>query len=208
MTEQQKRVMLAKLIEFQDGFNPLTNEEAQWVIQKTTVAMAIMVAAIQKAFAEENHLLEFLGTLTISATTTPFVVKKELAIGQSGIKYHGDNFKQWFGGKVEEPQTETTLCSHRLKKWSRDPAIIAELGGEEKAETTLFTIGSLLSQQAKGESGSLLTNGYANIFYVRDVEGVLRAILVRWYGGGWYLGAHAVESPGGWNDGSRVFSGN
>ena len=46
-----------------------------------------------------DSILDFLATLTIAATTTKFIAREELAIGQSGIGYHSDNFKAWFLGK-------------------------------------------------------------------------------------------------------------
>jgi predicted metal-dependent peptidase len=94
----------------------------------------------------------------------------------------------------------------QLKKNSLDKPILAELG--DKAETTLSAIWELLTKQPNGESGVLLTNGYANIFYVRDAKGVLWAVGARWSSGGWYVCASSVEGPGGWNEGSQVFSRN
>ena len=63
-----------------------------------------------------------------------------------------------------------------------------------------------MEAQQNGEKGSLLTNGYANIFYIKDVNGVLRTVRVSWGGGGWYVYAYAVTHPNGWDDGHRVFS--
>ena len=68
----------------------------------------------------------------------------------------------------------TTGSSHAR---SVDGPILAELGGEAKAETTLTEVYSLMEAQKNGENGPLLTNGYANIFYVRDVNGALRAVV-------------------------------
>ena len=155
-----------------------------------------------------SNLLEFLNTVTIPAATDQLVAKEKLVIGQNGIGYWGDNFKKWFGGKVEESQAEVTLRRYQLKKWSRDLPIINELGGEEEAETTLSAIHSLISRQTKGEAGTLLTNGYASIFYVRDIDGVLRAVSVYWCGGGWDLNADALGNPSGWRGGIQVFSRN
>ncbi len=167
-----------------------------------------LLAGKAKVVIEEivDSILDFLTTITIVATTAKFVAEQELVVGQSGIAWLGKNFKTWFGNKVEEPQPETVLRSHRLRKQSRDLRIIAELGGEEKVETTLSAIVQLISRQAKGESGALLNNGYVNIFYVRDAEGVLLLVGVDWLKAGWGVNARAVEGPREWRDGSRVFS--
>ena len=66
----------------------------------------------------------------------------------------------------------------------------------------------LLRLQSNGEGGVLLTNGYANIFYVRDTNGELRAVHVYWYAGygDWRVHARSVGYPGAWDAGIRVFS--
>jgi len=159
----------------------------------------------------EPPLLIPVGTVAITATTTPFVAcdrfvvntKKNTAVMFS---YLSNNFKKWFLGKTETPFTGSTLRYDKLSHNSTDGPIIAELGGEEKAETTLTELFSLLEKQPNGEDGPLLTNGDVNILYIEDVNGVLRAVSACWYGGGWSLHANPVTSPGAWGDERRVFS--
>jgi len=165
--------------------------------------------------AEEikNTPLESLNTVVVSATKKKFAVKKKFIVDISNkakvkISYLGSNFREWFLDKVEEPIEETELRYSRLKERSVDEPIIAELGGEAKAETSLTEIFSLIEMQKNGEGGALLNDGYANIFYARDINGVLRAVGVCWFGGGWYVGALLVEDPGRWIVGYRVFSRN
>lgn len=123
------------------------------------------------------------------------------------INHLGDNFTEWFLGKIEEGVGgEVALRYQTLNKGSLDTPIIAALGGETKAEMNLAVIADLMTKQAHGEEGTLITNGYANIFYVRNVNGVLCAVNVRWYGGGWYVYAYSVSNPSEWRAGRRVFS--
>ncbi|MBU1179975.1 hypothetical protein KJ885_03455 [Patescibacteria group bacterium] len=157
-------------------------------------------------------LLELLGTVVIPKTEKfaaydSFVVNTEAA-ASAKISYLGDNFRSWFLDKTEESSDETTLRYHTLRRASMDESIITELGGEAWAETTLAQIYALIKKQKNGEAGVLLKNGYANIFYVRDVGSVFRAVLVYWDGVGWYVYAFSVGPPCGWFDGSRVFSRN
>lgn len=61
-------------------------------------------------------------------------------------------------------------------------------------------IASLIEKQSKGEAGTLLNNGYANLFYTKS-----RVVGVDWDGSrwdviGWYRGGLA------WHEGDRVFS--
>ena len=164
---------------------------------------------------EPKLLLEFLGTVSIPATTERCVAKEKFREDTSKnarVKIYttGSNFDKWFLGKVEEPISETELRYHRLRRPSVDEPILAELGGQEKAETTLTELYTLLEQQPRGEEGILLTNGCANIFYVKDVSGSLRSVCAGWgsRSGGWGLSAYLVGSPHGWCDGSRIFSRN
>lgn len=165
------------------------------------------------AIPKPKGLLDLFGTVEVPATTEKFVAKKHFVKNTSKkarvkISYLGDNFTAWFLKKIEKPIAGTTLRCHKLKKYSVDRPIIVELGGEAKAETTLTEMFSLIEKQANGESGALLTNGYANIFYVRDVSAVLRAVNVRWSDDGWYLKASSVLDPDRWNEGFQLFSRN
>lgn len=165
------------------------------------------------AIPKPKGLLDFIGTVEVPATTKKFVAKEHLVKDTSNkarvkISYFGDNFTGWFLEKIEKPITGTTLRYYKLKRYSVDRPIIAELGGETKAETTLAEMFSLMEKQANGESGALLTNGYANIFYVRDVNAVLRAVSCYWRSDGWYMDADSVDNPYGWLDGCQVFSRN
>ena len=160
---------------------------------------------------EPKPLLEPVGTANIPATTGRFVAKDRFVLDTSAtaktrISYLGDKFKAWFLDKIEEPFAGSTLRSFKLRESSLDGPIIAELGGEVRAETTLAEVYALIERQKSGESGILLTNGWANIFYVRDSTGVLRAVFVDWYGAGWHVRASAVSDPRRWDDGRRVFS--
>jgi len=157
---------------------------------------------------KKSRLLELISVIAIPSASR-FVAAKKFVIANKPINivWFGDNFKEWFLKKVEEPIDEAELRCMRLISPSVDGPIIAELG-EDKAETTLAQIFSLLERQSNGQEGILLTNNYANIFYVRDVKGILRAVSVRWFGGGWNAYAHSVEGPDRCIGGGRVFSRN
>ncbi|MEK7586459.1 MAG: hypothetical protein AAB453_01155, partial [Patescibacteria group bacterium] len=161
-------------------------------------------------------LLELVGTVAAPATTSKFVAKEKFVVGtnrKAKVKISGtcSNFDAWFladEGKVEDPIGEQMLRHHKLRRYSVDGPIITELGGEVKAETTLSEMFSLMAKQGNGEDGVLLNNGWANIFYVRDLAGVRRAVDVGWCGGGWDVSAGSVGDPSEWCDGRRVFSRN
>ena len=116
-----------------------------------------------------------------------------------------DAFKRNFVSKIAQSVSAETLRKSRLTKRSLDKPILDELG--DRAVTTLAHLAELLKKQPKGESGDLLVNGYANIFYIEDVKGQLWAVAARWYAGyGWDVYALSVSYPDGWNAVSVVFS--
>lgn len=158
-------------------------------------------------------ILQFIDTVALPAKKEKFVAKDKFVVDTSQkarvkISYLGDNFRRRFFDKVEEPAGETTLRRYRLKKDSQDDPIIGELGGKEAAETTLSNLFGLMELQGNGEPGVLLTNGYWNVFYIRDDEGVLWAGDVYWVGGGWFVDALSIDYPDSWLAGGQVFSRN
>ena len=161
-------------------------------------------------------ILGLVSTIVVPATTGKFVAKDKFVVNTKRnapvkISVVWDNFTELFlsgSGKTEDPITEQTLRYHKLRKSSVDGPIIAELGGAEKSETTLSEMFSLMEKQKNGEDGVLLNNGYANIFYIKDQNGVLRAVYVCWGDDGWYVVARSVEGPSGWGGGYQVFSRN
>lgn len=159
----------------------------------------------------ESPILEFIGTVDVSATTSQFVARDKFVVNTDDdaevkISGMGSNFKNWLLGKTEEPIARQTLRYAKLRKSSVDTPIIAGQGGEEKSETTLTEMFSLMKKQRDGKTGALLTNGYANILYIRDISGVLRAVSVYWYGHGCYVYAYEVSFPSEWYAGDQVFS--
>jgi hypothetical protein len=164
-----------------------------------------------KPAAVTTGLLIPVGTTIVAATTTLFVARDRFVVNTKKnafvkISYLGDNFKSWFLRKEEQPFAGSTLKYGKLSRYSVDGPILAELGGETEAETTLTELFALMEAQKNGESGPLLTNGYANIFYIKDTAGALRAVHAYWHGGGWHVGAVAVTYPYEWRGGRRVFS--
>lgn len=117
-----------------------------------------------------------------------------------GIKFwlSDSNFTDNFLGKVETNVAPATLRIHKLREEASDGEIIPELGGEEIVETTLFHLYQMIKRQPSGEDGDLLTDGYVNIFYIRDQRGELWAVYCYWYGGGWSVYVFPVTTPSRW----------
>ncbi|MST04338.1 MAG: hypothetical protein EXS49_02110 [Candidatus Pacebacteria bacterium] len=159
-----------------------------------------------------EQILQLVGEMIeLPGSTEYFVAREHFVVGSKKagvpkIVVIGGNFTNWMLVKNENPIGPTVLRRRKLLKWSLSGPILNELGGEAKAETTLQEIFSLLKLQPNGEYGSLLTNGYANIFYVCDAKGELCPVYVGWHGGGWAVHAGSVTDPYEWCEGYQVFS--
>lgn len=159
--------------------------------------------------AAVTKLLEFVTTVKVTAVEK-FIAADKFKAGQTidGVKYcpsFGDNFTKYVLPKVEENVGAADLRVHKLLRDSKDLGIRAEIG-EDKEETSLAHLHQCLKQQGNGEEGVLLTNGWANIFYIRDTEENLWAVDAYWYDDGWRLYARSVEFPFAWVAGYQVFS--
>lgn len=217
-TTTQQQIIIEKMVEFQDRFLTLPDEDARWLIQNPSEAIDLIIAAIinrcQIVPTEVDLILgEIIKTVVIPATIKKFVVKDHFKVDVSRrakvkISCLGDYFKSWFMEKREEPHVGSTVYGRRINKSSVDDPLISELGGQEKAETSMFEIYAMMECQPNGEAGDLLNNGCANIFYVRDVNSALRVVAVDWDGNGWYVDALLVEFPVEWDEGGLVFSHN
>jgi hypothetical protein len=133
---------------------------------------------------------------------------KERKSAEVLIGWIGDNAKRLAKGFVEPEVAEATLRVHRLTKASVDGPIIAELGGEEVVLTTWGQMYEMIRQQGRGQQGFLLTNGYANVFYVRQANGEVWAVSCCWYAsfGYWSVYANPITDPSTWSAGRQFLS--
>lgn len=94
-----------------------------------------------------------------------------------------------------------SISSYDLLKTSYDKDIEAELPKNHIfSETNVCAIiAGLIEKQPKGKEGTLLSNGYANIFYTKS-----RVVDVRWLVGKWFVRGWDRELA--WHSGVRVFS--
>jgi hypothetical protein len=152
---------------------------------------------------KQADLLRRITTVTVPGAQY-FVGKGWLKAANVG--WTGENFNRLFLDKAEENVPEVKLAVNRLERASLDAPILTELG--EAAEIQLVYLFDLLKKQSKGEGGVLLTNGYVNIFYVRDANGNLWVVNARWRSGYryWHVEARSVELPFRWRGGYQVFS--
>jgi hypothetical protein len=145
--------------------------------------------------------------IDLPATAETFVARDRFS-KLAGVRYATlwEDFKARYLAKTEPPQPARRLAKYKLTRIAPDLPIIAELGGAERVESRLTDIFELLRRQPRGEAGLLQTNGFANIFYVRDQAGVLCAIRLGLADDGWVLDAIPVEDPLAWNGQHEIFA--
>ncbi len=163
-----------------------------------------------------RKLLKPVTTVTLKEHTEKFIAKERFIRSSFvAVLIYGfnANFRTLFlkgDGKIEYPPSAkgANIVCYKLLRNSHDNRIVRRLGGEEKAETTLCCIHQLIEKEEKEKCGVLLIDNRANIFYVRDIAGILRPVCVRRYSGGWYIAAGYFEDPSRWRKRNRVFSHN
>lgn len=148
-------------------------------------------------------LLKRLTEVSVSATEK-FVARDH--IKSANIGWMGSNFKKLFLDKIEEKVSAGELVISELKKDSLGAPIMSELG--DKVETKLFHLIELIERQSNGQKETLLVNGYANVAYIKDDEGIFWAVCASWsdYYRYWDVEAFSVEDPDRWDAGGQVLS--
>ena len=154
---------------------------------------------VEKKSGGSKPLLESGDNFTLPAVT----LRQSVGEAFAGCHLYG-NFEKWFGKCSVEPQGQVELVYGELTRPSQDIPILGQLFGRH--ETTLATVATLIKAQINGEYVPLLTNGYANIFYIRDTEDELRAVGVYRGGRVWHVVANSVSHGCDWDAGDRVFS--
>lgn len=185
------------------GINKIGGEEAFMRLLRDELVISEAVA---------KKLLERLSTTIAVPAIAAFVAGEHFVIDTSSsakvkVSSLGENFKANFLQKVENGEIAVEyLAINRLLENAYDPAIITALGGEAKVEISLGQFFAAFAKQPNGEAGVLLTNGYANVGYVRDIKGVLWAVRGSWDDDGWDFGACPLDDPHSWLDGNQFFS--
>ncbi len=207
--DPQTSRLVGELVAHQTGFNALSRVDRQFVIKETKAAIVVMVDAIRTRPKKPRIRKVLRPVAPKPVESCPFKADDTFFSKSSGVKMveHGLNFISWFASKVEEDVPDGLLVPLTLTQSANDSEVIADLGGEAVAEVTLSEIWRLMVAQSNGGEGALLNNGWANIFYVRDVNSVLRSVYVDWRDDGWGVRAGALGGIR-WYGGRRVFSRN
>ena len=158
-----------------------------------------------------KRILRHLTFLTeVVVSTSSSFSKKSFFEGEGVRFFFGSQFRSWILASLPEeiPGLELKLEKFQLKKDMTDSEIKQGLGQPESLTPTEFAavIRHLIERQPQGEAGTLLTNSYANIFYVKLEDERVVAVRAHWDSDyrGWGLGADDLGDFG-WRGGSCVF---
>lgn len=172
--------------------------------------------ATASAAKPNPQVLRFIDEITLPARTEQFVPREKYVVNTkrgSHVKicYIDPDFTAWFGDKVEEPTAGTTLRRHAL---NRPSVFVPAMKEVEDAgfvtETMPSQLFSMLEQQPDGPKSKLemlLTNGYANLFKMIDINGSARLVIVFWHDEyvGWSVRVRGVLDSGRWTGEHRFF---
>lgn len=176
------------------------NTSSGWENNQSSLKQALAEFLCPTVETVRTKILNFIRTIDIQLSGKPFVVDDFFKKGDL-FSYVSPEFKENFGGMVEDPLTTTKLHISELTKDARGTTIRDELGGEEKSANSLQELATAL------KNGKILEDKIY-LLLIKNKSGVLRAVSVRWSGDGWNVFASSVESPIGWYAGSRVFARN
>ena len=155
-----------------------TDQKAKLFDLQTTVSELVrdgnrdpeQVADVLQVIKERKDFANVL----MKGSSKKFIVREKFVVDTSHeapaqIGYLGDNFQNWFLNAVEEIVSPAKLGFFVLERAMFDKDIVAKIGGVLKAVTSLADVYSKMEQQPRGPkspAGDLLTNSFANIFYV------------------------------------------
>lgn len=208
MTSGQKRDIRKLHNDAVDEFG-LTKDQAQKLLSKGGSYKNAIRELVAKLTASD--LLEYHSTVTVDLIDR-FSVEEVIKTGKAGNAkfWFSDNFKRIFGSLVETNVPSASLRFHRLKSNSVDGPILEELGGAKLIRAFIAHIIALACRQGQGQEGVLLTNGWANIFYVPDPSDPKSfwAVICFWHSSrdGWDFYANPVSYPFKWRAGDQVAS--
>lgn len=154
--------------------------------------------------------LEYLGTITLTQIED-FSTSEYFKGGWNGTTglWMSATFKRKIlknaSGKIKSKAVK--LDKFQLTRNLNDKAIIQELNypKTEYVDIILGYINQLTSAQPKGETGGLLVNGHANIFYTQLMNDLV-VVGLGWCGGKWRHYCHVAGNSGPWRKGSQVIS--
>ena len=171
----------------------------------------MMVDVSLEKSAQARGVLVLRSHFPVPATSMKFVASEMFVVDTDPntrvrISEMCPMFVEGFLGKVEPPLPGGRLYVHMVKDYPVEVMAepewpLIELGGEACAESFLSDLYNALATQ--GGIGCLSMVGDGNIFFIRNVHGILCQVRADWSRGGWRLVALSAYDPRLWTDHDR-----
>ena len=200
---------LANLFKFAKKYN-LSNERLYNSLKEEDFAEKIIKSITDSVKSFKLKFLKKLGTVSVSSEEFK---KSDFFTNNGPVRlWMSDNFKTYILSEISDTihARDTTLTKLILSQSMTDAEIRAEIGEDNIATPTGWAqeFMSLLQEQSRGEKGTLLNSGYANIRYVKTTNGEVFAVDANWDADDheWFLDACELDVYR-WLDGFYVFAG-
>lgn len=157
-------------------------------------------------------LLEPIFNIIVPISTTKFIAGEKFVVctdAEAQVRIAsimGSFYDGFLTGDVRGLSEQQTLCCSKLLQTSSSELILATLGGENEAEVTLEEMYCPMVEQGSRESNTVLSRELTNLFFIRDVSGILQAVKLLWMGNGWGICSHAIDNQSNFVPFCRVFS--
>lgn len=161
--------------------------------------------------SEQPQALAFLGTVAIPATSKKIIAAERFRLSNNSdtrIGYISDSVLLFFGHIINDIVVKKSdeLHYYELLEAAFGDQVVVEFGCKRKIGTTFSAAYALLKKQGCGQAGELLINGLPNVFFVKDVSGILRVVNFDYHDLiGWRIYAHRIDIPQRHLVGSRFF---
>jgi len=180
-------------------------DELKVAIERATINALKQLSSRYPVLAETRLLIKPVGKSTVPARTKPFNAAEFYQTGTGLYVY--DTFADRLDlntRKTVDSAPERPYVASLLKANAYDNDIRKEL--PETHLSTLEDIAGLIEAQPGGKSGFLLSNGYANVFYVEGKNGEVFAVSVTWDSDNreWFVFDWELGESGKWFAGLQV----
>ncbi len=158
-------------------------------------------------------IITFFAFFYVPSIQEPFVAKEKFRIGNAGIKFISNGFRQFFleggkenRGKIEQPMRDQSCGQFVLEESSFNRDIMAEIAKKDDLAPSFTLSGMffLMEIQANGGIGNLIVGGKHNVFYVPDASKSYKSVACS-FDKGWHISAQHIDSAPRWEKGCRVF---
>lgn len=130
-----------------------------------------------------------------------FVAKEHFKVDTSSkakvkISVFNKEFRSDLLKVTDSGTADVNLKIYKVREQVENPWIIVELGCHYYV--FISHLWNAISLQPHGEKGRLLTDGSVNLFFVCNGHGLMWAVNVCWYEGGWGIHAFPVGDGHAW----------